>query len=147
MTQPTTDLAVRQSVTVDAPPEHAFAVFTCDLASWWPLHSHHIGSQPAVAVVVEPRAGGAGTSARPTAAPTGQAYHGIGVYEPRDGGGVGGGHAIEVSHHGHDRARVQRALEGVVERLALGEIELALQLDDGDHAELPDAAGEDLALG
>ena len=42
-------------MTVDAPPEHAFAVFTSDLASWWPLHSHHIGSQPAVAVVVEHR--------------------------------------------------------------------------------------------
>ena len=54
----TTDLAVRQSVTVDVPPERAFAVFTSDLASWWPLDSHHIGSQPAVAVVVEPRVGG-----------------------------------------------------------------------------------------
>ena len=55
---PTTDLAVRQSVTVDVPPERAFAVFTADLASWWPLEAYHIGSQPAVAVVVEPRAGG-----------------------------------------------------------------------------------------
>ena len=55
---PTTDLSVRQSITVDAPPEHAFAVFTADLASWWPLETYHIGSQPAVAVVVEPRAGG-----------------------------------------------------------------------------------------
>jgi uncharacterized protein YndB with AHSA1/START domain len=54
----TAGLAVRQTVTVDAPPERAFTVFTADLASWWPLDAYHIGAQPAVAVVVEPRPGG-----------------------------------------------------------------------------------------
>jgi uncharacterized protein YndB with AHSA1/START domain len=56
--QQSASLAVRQTMTVEAPPERAFAVFTADLASWWPLDSYHIGAQPAVAVVVEPRAGG-----------------------------------------------------------------------------------------
>jgi uncharacterized protein YndB with AHSA1/START domain len=58
MTQQAAGLAVRQTVTVGAPPERAFAVFTEGLASWWPLDTHAIGAQPAVAVVVEPRAGG-----------------------------------------------------------------------------------------
>jgi uncharacterized protein YndB with AHSA1/START domain len=31
---------VRKSVHVDAPPEHAFRVFTERLADWWPLASH-----------------------------------------------------------------------------------------------------------
>jgi uncharacterized protein YndB with AHSA1/START domain len=56
--QQTAGVAVRQTVTVDVPPERAFAVFTADLASWWPLEAYHIGAQPAVGVVVEPRAGG-----------------------------------------------------------------------------------------
>ncbi|HEX5900861.1 MAG TPA: SRPBCC family protein [Solirubrobacteraceae bacterium] len=58
MTQPAAGLAVRQTVTVEAPPERAFAVFTEGLDSWWPLATHAIGAQPAVAVVVEPRPGG-----------------------------------------------------------------------------------------
>jgi uncharacterized protein YndB with AHSA1/START domain len=45
--QQTAGLAVRQTVTVDAPPERAFAMFTADLASWWPLDAYHIGAQPA----------------------------------------------------------------------------------------------------
>jgi uncharacterized protein YndB with AHSA1/START domain len=56
--QQSAGLAVRRALTVEAPPERAFAVFTADLASWWPLDAYHIGAQPAVAVVVEPRAGG-----------------------------------------------------------------------------------------
>lgn len=58
MTQPAAGLAVRQTVTVEAPLERAFAVFTEGLDSWWPLATHAIGAQPAVAVVVEPRPGG-----------------------------------------------------------------------------------------
>jgi uncharacterized protein YndB with AHSA1/START domain len=37
-------LAVRQTVTVEAPPGRAFAVFTEGLASWWPLDTHQIGA-------------------------------------------------------------------------------------------------------
>jgi len=50
--------AVRRSVTVQAPPERAFAVFTAGFSTWWPIASHHIGEKMAVEVVIEPRAGG-----------------------------------------------------------------------------------------
>jgi uncharacterized protein YndB with AHSA1/START domain len=52
------DLEVRRSVSVDAPPERAFAVFTAGFSSWWPLESHHIGAADAAEVVIEPHAGG-----------------------------------------------------------------------------------------
>lgn len=58
---------VRLSVTVAAPPERAFAVFTERFAGWWPLDLHSIavddpepgreGETP-VAAVIEPREGG-----------------------------------------------------------------------------------------
>jgi uncharacterized protein YndB with AHSA1/START domain len=53
-----TILAARRSVTVSAPPERAFEVFTAGFSTWWPLDSHHIGEKDAVEVVLEPRAGG-----------------------------------------------------------------------------------------
>jgi len=52
------DLEVWRSVTVAAPRERAFAVFTAGFSSWWPLASHHIGSADAAEIVIEPRAGG-----------------------------------------------------------------------------------------
>jgi uncharacterized protein YndB with AHSA1/START domain len=52
-----TDLAVRKSVTVEAPQERAFAVFT-NMTTWWIMDSHHIGEQVPEAIVMEPRAGG-----------------------------------------------------------------------------------------
>jgi hypothetical protein len=58
MSAPPTDLVVRKSVMVEAPVERAFAVFTKGLSTWWPLETHHIGAQAAVAAVMEPRAGG-----------------------------------------------------------------------------------------
>jgi uncharacterized protein YndB with AHSA1/START domain len=54
----TTDLTVRREVTVATPVERAFEVFTAGLSSWWPLDTHHIGAQPAVEAVMEPRVGG-----------------------------------------------------------------------------------------
>ena len=41
MTSPTADTAVRTSVVVSASQEHAFAVFTEGIGSWWPP-DHHI---------------------------------------------------------------------------------------------------------
>jgi uncharacterized protein YndB with AHSA1/START domain len=47
----------RASVTVNAPPEKAFEVFTSGIGSWWP-RSHHLGDAELTTVVIEPRAGG-----------------------------------------------------------------------------------------
>jgi uncharacterized protein YndB with AHSA1/START domain len=55
---PSSTQSVRQSIEVEAPQAHAFAVFTEGQTTWWPLDSHHIGKSPAQAAVVEPRAGG-----------------------------------------------------------------------------------------
>lgn len=51
-------LVVRRSVTVDAPQERCFRVFTEGFDTWWPMVSHHIGAADCVTVVIEPRAGG-----------------------------------------------------------------------------------------
>jgi uncharacterized protein YndB with AHSA1/START domain len=50
--------SVRKVLSVQAPQEVAFRVFTAGFASWWPKESHKIGAAPAVDVVIEPRAGG-----------------------------------------------------------------------------------------
>ncbi|MBB2923323.1 SRPBCC family protein [Cellulomonas cellasea] len=52
----TVDPIVR-TLTVAAPPERAFDVFTAGMARWWKA-DYHLGEQPLVDVVVEPRAGG-----------------------------------------------------------------------------------------
>jgi uncharacterized protein YndB with AHSA1/START domain len=49
---------VRKAVTVAAPIDVAFEVFTSRIASWWPMLTHHIGESACAAVVIEPRAGG-----------------------------------------------------------------------------------------
>ncbi|HVT41855.1 MAG TPA: SRPBCC family protein [Acidimicrobiales bacterium] len=54
MTGPT---AVSTSITVEAPVERAFSVFTEDMASWWPA-DHHIIGVPLATMVFEPKAGG-----------------------------------------------------------------------------------------
>jgi uncharacterized protein YndB with AHSA1/START domain len=52
-----TGTAVRREITVQAPPERAFAVFTERFDSWWP-RSHSIGEAELDAVFIEPRASG-----------------------------------------------------------------------------------------
>jgi len=54
----TAELTVRKSVTVAAPIDLAFEVFTARIESWWPMASHHIGQADCAAVVIEPRPGG-----------------------------------------------------------------------------------------
>jgi uncharacterized protein YndB with AHSA1/START domain len=58
MTEQATAPTVRRSITVQAPPERAFEVFTAGMTTWWPLDSHHIGEDVAAEVVMEPRPGG-----------------------------------------------------------------------------------------
>lgn len=48
---------VRRTITVSAPAEHAFRVFTEEMGSWWPPHYHLIPGEYA-ATHVEPHAGG-----------------------------------------------------------------------------------------
>lgn len=53
-----TTIAVRHALTVRAPVERAFAVFTERLGSWWPLEPYSIGEAKAVDAALEPRVGG-----------------------------------------------------------------------------------------
>jgi uncharacterized protein YndB with AHSA1/START domain len=57
MTMQTTDMTVRRTVTVDAPIERAFEVFTDGFDRWWP-RGHHIGGAPMQRAVLEAREGG-----------------------------------------------------------------------------------------
>ncbi len=50
--------SVRKVVSVKAPPEVAWRVFTEKMATWWPLDEYHIGKAKAVDAVIEPRVGG-----------------------------------------------------------------------------------------
>ena len=52
-----TPAPVRKSITVKAPPERAFTVFTANMGRWW-LRSHTINASPMKDIVLEPRAGG-----------------------------------------------------------------------------------------
>jgi uncharacterized protein YndB with AHSA1/START domain len=50
--------AVRKTITVDCPVDHAFETFTAGMARWWPLRTHSVGEERAESVEVEPRQGG-----------------------------------------------------------------------------------------
>jgi uncharacterized protein YndB with AHSA1/START domain len=50
--------SVRKTVTVEAPVQVAFDVFTAGIERWWPMASHHIGKSDCAAVVIEPWVGG-----------------------------------------------------------------------------------------
>lgn len=52
-----TETSVRKTVTVNAPIERAFDVFTSGFDSWWP-RSHHIAKVDMAEAILEPRAGG-----------------------------------------------------------------------------------------
>jgi uncharacterized protein YndB with AHSA1/START domain len=57
MTMQTTELTVRKSITVEAPQERAFDVFTTGFDRWWP-RSHHIGDAEMAEAIIECREGG-----------------------------------------------------------------------------------------
>ena len=48
---------VRTSIVVAVPIDTAFEVFSSEMTSWWP-RTHHIGTAPMVAAIIEPRVGG-----------------------------------------------------------------------------------------
>src|SRR5436190_15684269 len=50
--------SVRKIITVEAPREVAWRVFTEQMATWWPLAVYKIGKANAVDAVIEPRVGG-----------------------------------------------------------------------------------------
>jgi len=51
-------LKVEKTITIEAPQEHAWAVFTERIGSWWPLRTHSIGEERAESVAIEPHVGG-----------------------------------------------------------------------------------------
>jgi uncharacterized protein YndB with AHSA1/START domain len=58
MSQQTSDLVIRKSVTVSVPVERAFHVFTEEIATWWPLRTHAVDTERSDTVVMEGRVGG-----------------------------------------------------------------------------------------
>jgi len=53
-----TETSVRKSVTVQAPADRAFRVFTEGFGRWWPREGHHVGAAGLKEVVLECRDGG-----------------------------------------------------------------------------------------
>jgi uncharacterized protein YndB with AHSA1/START domain len=56
--QSTDPNSVRKSMSVEAPRDVAWRVFTEKMGSWWPLAAYKIGKVAAVDAVVEPHVGG-----------------------------------------------------------------------------------------
>jgi uncharacterized protein YndB with AHSA1/START domain len=52
------DTLVRKTITVEAPREVAFKVFTEGMSTWWPLATHKIGKVEAKEAVIQPFKGG-----------------------------------------------------------------------------------------
>jgi len=50
--------SVRKVVSVDAPQNVAWQVFTGQMGTWWPLAIYKIGKAKAVDAIIEPRVGG-----------------------------------------------------------------------------------------
>ena len=58
MTTPSPTEPVVKSLTVEADCDTAFRVFTAQIHTWWPLHSHSLGGDKAKSCAFEPRVGG-----------------------------------------------------------------------------------------
>ncbi len=50
-------MSIRKQLTVEAPQERAFRVFTSSMGGWWPKE-HHIGTSPLKECVIEPKVNG-----------------------------------------------------------------------------------------
>lgn len=49
---------IEKTITVARPVEEAFRIYTEELGSWWPLHSHARNTERRDTAVLEPRVGG-----------------------------------------------------------------------------------------
>jgi uncharacterized protein YndB with AHSA1/START domain len=58
MSQQTSDVVIRKSVTVAVPVERAFSVFTEEIATWWPLRTHAVDTDRSDTVIMEGRVEG-----------------------------------------------------------------------------------------
>jgi uncharacterized protein YndB with AHSA1/START domain len=58
MNQQTSELVIRKSVTVEAPLEHAFRIFTEEIHTWWPLRTHAVDTDQSDMVILEGCEGG-----------------------------------------------------------------------------------------
>ena len=58
MSQQTSEVVIRKSVTVSVPVERAFQVFTEEISTWWPLRTHAVDTERSDTVVMEARVGG-----------------------------------------------------------------------------------------
>ena len=58
MAESAASVAIRKSVTVGVPVETAFAVFTEQIGSWWPLATKSVGQEDSIGLVIEPQVGG-----------------------------------------------------------------------------------------
>ncbi len=57
MTHTITIAPVRKTLRVNLPQADAFEIFTGGIDRWWP-RTHHLGSSPMTAAVIEPFVGG-----------------------------------------------------------------------------------------
>jgi uncharacterized protein YndB with AHSA1/START domain len=58
MSQQTSEIVIEKSVTVAAPVERAFRVFTEEIHTWWPLRTHAVDTERSDMVILEGREGG-----------------------------------------------------------------------------------------
>ena len=58
MSQQTSETVIEKSVTVAAPVERAFRVFTEEIHTWWPLRTHAVDTETSETVILEGYEGG-----------------------------------------------------------------------------------------
>ncbi|MEO8290444.1 MAG: SRPBCC domain-containing protein [Gaiellaceae bacterium] len=58
MNQQASETVIQKAVTVARPVEQAFRVFTEEIGTWWPLHTHAVDTENAKTAIMEGRVGG-----------------------------------------------------------------------------------------